>query len=1587
MSLSLLVGPGGVSDASSTPNWSLQTPTTSPVARAGASMAYDAARQRVVLFGGGRAGTSLTASAETWSWNGITWTQHSPPASPSARWHSAMAYDAKRERVVLFGGRGATGITGSVVGDTWTWDGTTWQLQSGTSPLPRSGASMAYDAKRERVVLFGGESSDQSHFADTWSWDGSDWKLEPTVAVSTPSGRRGASMAYDAVRQSLVLFGGIDNSGFKNDTWTWGGTSWQQQTPPTPLPPARHFGAMAEDAARQRVVMFAGSTTASDYKNDTWAWDGTGWVQQTPADSPPRRKEAAMAYDAARQRLVLFGGESTGVFLGDTWTYGTSPPAAPAVVATNPAALPQGSTQRDVTINGVGFAQGATAAFSGTGITVDSTTYSSGTAVVARVSVVSGAEVGSRNVTVTNPGGGAGSCTGCFAVAPAVAPESRIWNLEAPATSPDPARSGAASAYDMARGRVVVFGGTSGSTRHNDTWLWDGTTWAKVVPPTSPTPPREGAVMAYDSNRQEIVMFGGVDAGGGLLSDTWVWNGLTWALRTTPPANTPPPRSYATFAYDTANQCGVLFGGVKDATSAHGDTWLWDGVTSSWEHRIVAGPPARSEASAAYDSSNGEVVLFGGWTNNGLFAPKFSDTWTWNGSAWGQRQPSSPPPALRRASMAYQTSLAKVLLFGGIGPGNENDRVDVETWAWDGSTVSGSWSKQSPATSPSARNGAAMAYDAGHDQTVMFGGRFRNNNLADTWTYGLAATPDGPAPGVSSTNPNSLTVGATNQNVVVSGANFVAGATVSMGAGINVNTTTYGSSTSITVNVSVAGNAAAGPRDVVVTNPGGRSGSCTGCFNVTAALAPTVSGANPNSLPRGSTNQNVVISGANFVSGATVSFSGTDITVGATTFNTSSSLTARVTIPADAVLSKRSVTVTNPNSATASCTDCFEVTEVPPAPAPVVSSTTPNSVVQGAAGQDVVVGGSNFVAGADVVFSGDGITVSSTTFNGAGSLTARINVAGDAPAGARQVTVINPDRRTGSCSCFAVAVSPPPTVGSANPNSLPRRASHQNVVVSGTNFVSNADVEFSGTGITVHVVQVNNAGSLTAEISISDDAPATARNLTVRNPDGQAGSCTSCFTVTVPPAPVVSGTSPNSLPRGATSAEVVVSGTNFASGATVEFSGTGVTVEGTVFGDDRSLTARVTVSPDAALGGRDVTVRNVDGGAGACSACFSVTTPVSPSVSSPAPTSLPRGASRQDVLISGANFASGATVAFSGGGVAVESVTFVSTTKLGARVTVAPVAPMGARNIVVANPDGRSGSCSGCFNVTAAPAPGVSSTSPGSLSQGTSRQELSVAGSNFMNGAAVSFSVEGITVHEVAVTSPSSLRAIVSVAGDAAVGAADVVITNADGQSAGCAGCLSITRAASTTGSPQETGPAPTTPTTAAAQKATPANGYRLVGSDGGIFAFGGAPFAGSTGAIRLAQPIVGMASTPSGNGYWLVASDGGIFAFGDAPFRGSTGAMRLTQPIVGMASTPSGNGYWLVASDGGVFAFGDARFAGSTGAIRLAKPIVSMAASTSGNGYWLAASDGGIFAFGDAVFAGSTGAIRLNHPIVGMGA
>jgi hypothetical protein len=89
------------------------------------AMAYDAATNQLLLFGGGTSHTptALGYHGDTWVWDGSNWTQLHPVTSPPARQNPDMVYDAARQQIVLYGG-----YDGQYLSDTWTWNGTTWKL-------------------------------------------------------------------------------------------------------------------------------------------------------------------------------------------------------------------------------------------------------------------------------------------------------------------------------------------------------------------------------------------------------------------------------------------------------------------------------------------------------------------------------------------------------------------------------------------------------------------------------------------------------------------------------------------------------------------------------------------------------------------------------------------------------------------------------------------------------------------------------------------------------------------------------------------------------------------------------------------------------------------------------------------------------------------------------------------------------------------------------------------------------------------------------------------------------------------------------------------------------------------------------------------------------------------------------------------------------------------------------------------------------------------------------------------------------------------------------------------------------------------
>lgn len=205
------------------------------------AVAYDAARGETIMFGGNNGPVGV---ADTWVLPSATrvWVkrcgQGGTSCGPPARWAHAMAFDAARGVTVLFGGVTRSGPTGAL-GDTWTWNGTTWtNVTPASGPCPREYHSMTYDSVRNVVVLFGGwkwQNNVLNPLNDTWEWNGATWtQRSGTVCGESPTGplaRGQHGMVYDTCRQLVLLLGGMRNPNvgpFYSDIWTWNGTTWSQ---------------------------------------------------------------------------------------------------------------------------------------------------------------------------------------------------------------------------------------------------------------------------------------------------------------------------------------------------------------------------------------------------------------------------------------------------------------------------------------------------------------------------------------------------------------------------------------------------------------------------------------------------------------------------------------------------------------------------------------------------------------------------------------------------------------------------------------------------------------------------------------------------------------------------------------------------------------------------------------------------------------------------------------------------------------------------------------------------------------------------------------------------------------------------------------------------------------------------------------------------------------------------------------------------------------------------------------------------------------------------------------------------------------
>lgn len=621
-----------------------------PPAGFGMDTACDAARGKVVLFGGS------ADSTDTWEWNGATWSvppHHDPEhdGGPAARQHHEMVYDGTRQVTVLFGGE----VDQEDRGDTWEWNGESWAWrdpkdpENDGDPDVRKRHAMAYDSRRAVTVLFGGLQNFNDQLGDTWEWNGLSWAQRTPAdpeGDGDPEPRANHAMAYDPARGVTVLFGGAVGFSPSRATWEWDGVSWRLAA--VTGPPARQLHTMVYDPGQQAVVLFGGDLDEagdpSGMTGDIWSWNGIDWALEAEAgpETPPPRRAHTAAFDASNQTMLVFGGALEDYIHGhdDTWEWdgngwsrrGPRDPQGDG----EPSARHRASLARD-------DARGVVVAFGGqterfNGGELDETWEWDG-----------------RGWTLVCP---SASCTEF--------PEARVD----------------AAMADTGSDGVLLFGGDSTvSNYHADTWLWDGAAWTEVTPGSGDPPGRRRHAMAYDQARGVVVLFGGNGSVVSELDDTWEWNGTAWSDVNPDAPDRPPARKMHAMAYDPVRGVTVLFGGDSN-TGMLDDTWEWNG--SSWIERIPddpehdGAPSARCRHAMAYDPQRQVVVLFGGDQD---YLRYLDDVWEWNGISWAQRTIADPggdgqPSARCGHAMIHDGE--HLLSFWG-----EDGQVRGDTWTFE----------------------------------------------------------------------------------------------------------------------------------------------------------------------------------------------------------------------------------------------------------------------------------------------------------------------------------------------------------------------------------------------------------------------------------------------------------------------------------------------------------------------------------------------------------------------------------------------------------------------------------------------------------------------------------------------------------------------------------------------------------------------------------------------------------------------------------------------------------------------------------------------------------------------------------------
>jgi hypothetical protein len=554
--------------------WARIYPKTSPAARAHGAMVYDSQRNRHVLFGGYNDTNHL---ADTWVFSRGNWSRVETSAAPPARRFPAMAFDRARGTTILFGGLDAT----TTFSDTWEFDGITWRQLLATGP-ELTGPLLAYDEARGEMLLVGSIATDSG--SETWRWSGEAWVKVETEFM--PKCVTAGTLTYQAHTQTMLLVGGLCGAGISGGTvFEFDGTDWAVVTT-TPALGSLSAHAAAYDRIRGDVVMFGGVDESGE-RNETVRYNSGRIVESTvvlEASSPAPRSLFAFASDPESGVIWLYGGHNDRIHFNDLWMFAGGRWEL-RVSDNRPTGCSYPVSAFDTDRKRMVVVCESSAIYEWDGSEWHSFSGLKEMPKSRRFSSMAYDPVSRRTILF----GGWSQLTDYLN-------ETWAWNgstwTRVGKTDAPHGRSLAALFFDPQSNKLMLFGGIGRKSwdnrvqRYNDTYAWDGSKWVALKPTTLPAP-RYGTQVGVDAGGRPI-MFGGKDENEIYINEQWSWNGTNWVAMT--PSFLPEPRMNGAMAVDPATGQLTLFAGY--AGKYFSEAWFWNGT--SWN--LEQAPSGRSRS-------------------------------------------------------------------------------------------------------------------------------------------------------------------------------------------------------------------------------------------------------------------------------------------------------------------------------------------------------------------------------------------------------------------------------------------------------------------------------------------------------------------------------------------------------------------------------------------------------------------------------------------------------------------------------------------------------------------------------------------------------------------------------------------------------------------------------------------------------------------------------------------------------------------------------------------------------------------------------------------------------------------------------